>query len=121
MENFLNDTKSLLKKSGGFIFHEYGPKDKNGTEYSNRACMIELEFDKNDVKENIISLTIENYVETKTYTPEQICYVFCKEIKKNQVYIKLFMKSNKNGKNVVCVSFHFVEYPIMNFPYAKKT
>ncbi|MDE6774948.1 MAG: hypothetical protein K2J37_01375 [Ruminococcus sp.] len=120
MEKFLDDMKSLLKQSGRFKFHEDGPKDKRGTEYSNRACMIELEFDKNDVKENIMSLTVENYVETKLYNPEKICYVFCKEIKINQVYIKLFIKSNKNGKNVVCVSFHFVEHPIIYFPYAKK-
>lgn len=120
VEKFLDDTKSLLEESEGFIFYEYGPKEKRGTEYSNRACMVELGFDKNDIKEIIMSLTIENYVETKTYTLNQICYVFCKKIKKNQVYIKLFIKSNKNGRIAVCVSFHFVEYPIMNFPYAKK-
>lgn len=89
--------------------------------YTNRATMVELGYNLEDVVEEIKSLKIEDYLETlidKKEGTEKNFYCFIKYIQSRQVYIKIKI-AEKNDNQIFCVSFHFAEYSVAieEFPY----
>lgn len=87
--------------------------------FSTKYCMTKLGFDKTDIIKQLKNLKIENYVETcndKRKIKSNPYYIFDKFIDNKEVYIKVKIESY-NNKRVLCMSFHFAEYHITNFPY----
>lgn len=78
-----------------------------------------LNYDKEDVKNELLDLKLENYVETlfdvKNLTGPRL-YVFIKQIEKRDVYIKIKIRQAEN-KQVFCISFHFARFKNSKYPY----
>lgn len=82
--------------------------------------LVELEFDKYDVMNELLKLEISDYLETFIDDKDNSLppfYAFAKEIKNRDVYIKVKIRDRRNH-NVFCVSFHFARYPFpQKLPY----
>lgn len=74
--------------------------------------LLDLNFDVRDVIKELTSLELCNYSETlldKDNNNPPKLYVFGKEIKGKEVYIK-FKIREMESKKVICVSFHYSEH-----------
>jgi hypothetical protein len=94
-------------------------RDDKPYKFTNEYCLSILDFDIEDVKKELKSLKIENYLRTKkdenNKKYNEYYYEFGKNIQNKKVYIKVKIVSRDN-KQVLCISFHFPEYE-MKFPY----
>lgn len=79
--------------------------DFSNTIYSNQNTLLYLNYNHNDVINEINQLTISDYYETimDVVGNECLLYVFKKKIKGEDIYIKLTIK---NDKIIFCISFH---------------
>ena len=80
---------------------------------------MDLEISPIKRKEIIEKLTFEDYSEGPLEEKMRgilPMWVFGKEIKGNEVYIKISMGTANS--NVICISFHLAEYP-MNYPFKR--
>lgn len=108
VEYFLTEFKFKLD-FWGLIYRS--DRDKN------KITLLELDFDIQKVRRVLENLETKDYVEGPT---EDTLYrispmwIFGKEIKGREVYIKISM-GNENDK-VLCISFHFAEF-ILIFPF----
>lgn len=87
--------------------------------------MLELDYDTEDVFEELKSLTIEDYSESivdNIADGFKIFYVFGKQINGRDIYIKVRIKQRRRTADdfVFCVSFHFARHPITVYPYKRK-
>lgn len=97
------DLDILLKKKSE------SPEDPHTT----FNTLINLEFDKTDVRNEILALQISDYLETFIDDKDDTSppfYVFGRKIKNNEVYIKVKIRDRKTRK-VFCVSFHMARFP----------
>ncbi|MGF7186607.1 hypothetical protein GGQ84_002731 [Desulfitispora alkaliphila] len=81
--------------------------------YTTANTLLALEFDKNDVLNQLLALDIAEYMETFIDDKDNSLppfFAFAKSIKSKDVYIKAKIRDRKNCK-VFCVSFHFARYP----------
>lgn len=88
--------------------------------YSTSQTLIDLDYGPEDVVEKLRELSISEYYETLLDRDDEhppYLFVFAKNINGRQVYIKLKIKEGRAQK-VLCVSFHFSQYEITDFPYA---
>ncbi len=91
------------------------PKKKNELPtdpYTTFNTMLALDFDRHDVKNQLLSLDISEYMETFIDNKDNglpTFFAFGKTIKNREVYIKAKIRDRKNCK-VFCVSFHFARY-----------
>lgn len=109
IENFLQELKKLLQDKGTNLNIINNKK--------NIETLIQLNYNSEDVKNELMNIKTEEYVESVPDTKDGITLnIFSKTIKKQQIYIKVKISSKENGK-VLCLSFHFAEYPIKYFPY----
>jgi len=95
-------------------------KDEDDSDpYTTANTMLDLDYDTDDVKNEILSLNEKEYMETikddrdATRPP---FWVFSKTIKKKDVYIKVKIRDKRKNK-VFCVSFHYARFPVKNKPY----
>lgn len=98
------DLDILLKKSSEL------PTDP----YTTANTLLVLDFDKNDVVNQMLALDISEYLETFIDDKDNNLppfFAFGKRIKNREVYIKAKIRDRKNCK-VFCVSFHFARYPL---------
>ena len=88
--------------------------------YTTANTLLELDFDKNDVLNQLMALEISVYMETFIADMDSSLppfFAFAKSIQNRDVYIKAKIRDRKNCK-VFCVSFHFARYPFSkNLPY----
>lgn len=114
---FIRELRSILGDSRlKFILLDRTEKREK---FSTKYCMAKLGFDETDIIDQLKNLKIENYVETcndKRNIKSNPYYIFDKFIDNQEIYIKVKIESYDN-KRVLCMSFHFAEYPITNFPY----
>lgn len=103
--------KELKVKIGifGILFLDYRGK--------NQQALHDLEISPAKRKDIIATLEAEDYTEGPL--EEKMhgilpMWIFGKEVKKKEVYIKVSMGSENNS--AVCISFHIAEHP-MNYPY----
>lgn len=84
----------------------------------NQQTLHDLEISPTKRKEIISSLKVEDYQGPLDEKLRDILpmWVFGKQVKKKEVYIKVSMGNENNG--AVCISFHIAEYP-MNYPLKK--
>lgn len=123
VEQFLNKAKEILNDKNFDIKNNFSLKqvrERTGDD-RNRTTMIELGFNVKDVIGEIKKLSVKDYKETVIDNmpgKKNPFYCFVKFIDIDQVYIK-FKLSEVKGKQIFCVSFHFVDYPVADheFPY----
>ena len=107
-----NDLDILLKKK------TESPLDP----FTTVNTLLELDFDKEDIRNQLISLNPSYYLETIIDSKDDSLpafFAFVKVIKSRDIYIKVKIR-NKVSKKVFCVSFHFARYPVArSLPYAE--
>lgn len=126
IEGFLAEMKCVLLRPdfnirNDFLFVEQRASDDIDDAYNNVNTMLELEYDSQDVVEELKTLTIREYCESMVDTVTQdmnFLHVFGRKIQGRDVYIKVRMKQKSQTKKMVlCISFHFSRFPMGNFPY----
>jgi len=87
--------------------------------YTTKNTLLDLEYDEDDVKAEILTLLPCHYcktaVDTKRPTSPPFRF-FVKEIKGKDVYIKFKIRGIKK-KQMFCMSFHYPRWSIENRPY----
>ncbi len=96
-------------------------KSEHPTEpYTTSNTLLALDYDKNDVFNQLMSLDIREYMETFIDDLDSSLppfYAFAKVIKSKNVYIKVKIRDRQRRK-IFCVSFHFARYPFpQRLPY----
>lgn len=118
VEKFLGELKAILESDTFVIERDLDilPKKRNESAtdpYTTTNTMAALEFDANDVCEELKAITVEDYAETmlddRNVTAPPF-FVFYRNIQTRDVYIKVKIRDRATGK-VFCVSFHFARYP----------
>jgi hypothetical protein len=88
--------------------------------YTTANTLLALDFDKQDVLNQLLALELSEYFETFIDDLDNSLppfFAFAKEIKNKDVYIKAKIRDRQNCK-VFCVSFHFARYPFpIDLPY----
>ena len=112
VETYLKELKVKIKIFG-MLFHDGRGK--------NQQTLHDLEISPAKRKEIIGSLKAEDYsqgpLDEKMHGILPM-WVFGKQVKKKEVYIKVSMGIENN--RAVCISFHIAEHPL-NFPFKKQT
>lgn len=90
------------------------------TNPKNANTLLALEFKRVHVKETLRELKLEDYSQgpfpDKLYHNSDM-WVFGKNIKKREVYIKIQLGAQDS--EAICISFHFPDHP-MNYPFKKE-
>jgi hypothetical protein len=110
IEHFLNDFKQKMN-FWNLIMHS------NRLDKKNALTMLELELNIEKLKKILNDLKVSDYSEgpkPDTLYKGKDLWVFGKEIKNREVYIKITVGEPANP--VICISFHFSEYA-MKYPY----
>lgn len=118
VEQFLSELKAILESDKFVIERDLDilPKKRNESAkdlYTTTNTMAALEFDANDVCEELKAITVEDYAETMLDDRNEAAppfFVFYRNIQTRYVYIKVKIRDRATGK-VFCVSFHFARYP----------
>lgn len=87
--------------------------------FTTENTMIDLDYDSEDVKNELIALTSRDYLETIIDNEDSSrppFWAFWKSIKGKEVYIKVKIRSKVTNK-IFCVSFHYPRYPLKRRPY----
>jgi hypothetical protein len=109
IETFLSHLQSLVKEKGAKILDR--PE--------NRSMLDIIEFNQLDIENTLLSLTKSDYCEGPVPDdkdrPDDV-WIFGRNIKGHDVYIKLAIVEKKKRKNVVCISFHEPTHPLY-YPY----
>lgn len=117
LKNILNDKEFNLKRDLDILLKK---KNENPLDqYTTMNTLAELNYDKEDIKRELLNLSIEDYIETLIDIKEingPKLYVFIKYIIGKAVYIKIKIRSIQNRK-IFCISFHFARYENFNYPY----
>ena len=117
LKNILTDKKFNINTDLDILLRKSG--EKFNDPYTTQNTLLELGYDKEDIKTELLSLRIGNYANTlidKGDTNVPPFYVFYKEIQGRQVYVKIKIR-NKNNLKIFCISFHFAKYVYDKFPY----
>lgn len=108
---FLKDIREPLIRDGFLL-----QKRKDG---ANEQTLLDLDFDRDDIIREILSLEVEDYVYSipDMIKPHEESYkVFHKIIKSKEIYIKIKLKKVKE-RFVYCMSFHEARYSETDFPH----
>jgi hypothetical protein len=118
IEIFLNEMKNILETSTFDLERNLiigkGAKEKIN---KNAQTMADLDFDKQDVKNELLKLQISDYYHTlpdsqRDNVPD--FHVFFVIIQGREVYIKVRIQKINT---IFCISFHFAEHSPGRFPY----
>ncbi len=121
VNNFLTNLKQILTSNQydlDILPRKKGedPLDPCTTENT----MQDLGYDTDDVKNDLLSLTEKDYIETILDDKDSSrppFWVFGKTVKNNKdVYIKVKIRNKYTGK-LFCVSFHYPKHPLKSSPY----
>lgn len=86
----------------------------------NIETLVALDIPGIKRKDIIKTLKVENYSEGPIKDAINLLgdmWVFGKDIKNQEIYIKISL--GQPNKDVICISFHFSEFP-MSYPYKKQ-
>jgi hypothetical protein len=111
VERFLKDFKTKMKIYRIIFWDDRG---------KNTQALLDLEITPVRRREVIESLNTEDYSQgplEEKMSGMLPMWVFGKELKKTEVYIKICMGAANS--NVICISFHPSEHP-MNYPFKLK-
>ena len=128
VEDFLVEMKGILLAASfdpekDFIFQEERAQDDPDDEFTNANTILALDYDYEDIIEELKTLTIEEYCESMVDTVSKdlsFWHIFGRKIQNRDVYIKVRIKQRKRGSRFVfCISFHFARHILADFPYRK--
>ncbi|QSE96502.1 hypothetical protein [Fulvivirga lutea] len=108
VEQFLKEFKEKLKLTKVYF------RDDRG---KNAQTLADLEIRPIDREKTLLELEFEDYAEgplEDTLYNKSDMWVFGKEIKDKEIYIKISIGFGEGG--VICISFHIAERP-MNYPF----
>lgn len=108
VEKFLKELKVKMQVFGILFLDDRG---------KNQQTLHDLEISPDKRKEVIANLRPEDYSEGPLEEKMRgilPMWVFGKEVKQKEVYIKISMGSENS--QTICISFHLAEHP-MNYPY----
>lgn len=119
VRHFLEDVKCTLTNPAFDFNQDFHIKRLKFKEnpldpLTTQNTLIELGFDLTDVINTILSLEVNNYLETvldDKPSETQPFYAFVKSINHRDIYIKIKVRHNIRS-SVFCVSFHFARFPI---------
>jgi hypothetical protein len=89
--------------------------------YKNFVTLADLGYDSVDIKNELLSITLQDYSETmfdKREVTTPLFRVFSKYVNNKEVYIKIKLKGNADSQ-VFCISFHYAENK-MSTPHGKR-
>lgn len=117
---FLREIKHILSLEDCELDILLKKKDEDDSDpYTTANTMLDLDYDTDDVKNEILSLSQKEYIETikdNKDTTRPPFWVFGKAIKKRDIYIKVKIRDKRSNK-VFCVSFHYARFPLKSKPY----
>lgn len=125
VKNFIIELKEILSDSDFNVDSDLDILLKKKSElptdpYTTANTLLELDFDRHDVFNQLLSLQISNYMETLIDDLNNSLppfYAFAKVIKNKDVYIKVKIRDGQRRK-IFCISFHFARYPFQQrLPY----
>lgn len=124
VEKFLLALKEILLNPNFNINKDLDILLKKKTEdpldpYTTQNTLNKLDYDNEDVKNELLNLRLENYIETLFDYKDNKSpnfYVFIRSIKNRDVYIKVKIR-NIQKRKVFCISFHFARFKNEKFPY----
>jgi hypothetical protein len=105
VNNFLQEFKEIVTTGRGL---DIIPRPINN------ATILMLGLTRNAVKNELLSLTVEDYCygpEPDQDQPGEL-WIFGKEINTHDIYIKLKIAKVNNIKIAKCISFHEAQHPI---------
>lgn len=104
VENFLRDFKIKL----GIWGLEF-----KGDRKKNRDTLLKLEITAKDVQNYLKLLKVTNYCSgpEKDTENDKEFWVFGMDVDTEEIYIKINIGQTNN--NVICISFHIAEYPLV--------
>ena len=116
---FLKELKEVLTNSNFDVSKDLDILPKKSSElptdpYTTGNTLLALDFDRNDVLNQLLALDISEYLETFIDDKNSSLppfFAFGKSIKNKDVYIKTKIRDRINCK-VFCVSFHFARYSL---------
>ena len=125
IEGFLAEMQGILTDDNfdierDFDFVTTRASDEPDDECTNMNTLLELEYDSSDVVEELKTLSIQEYTESMLDNRAEgihFFHVFGRRIQGRDVYIKVRLKDNSEGKYVFCISFHFARRIFDDFPY----
>lgn len=120
VKEFLEELKEILNSDNCILDILPKKKDEDPEDpYTTENTMGDLDYDSEDVKNELKVLSEKEYIETirdnKDITRPPF-WVFGKQINEKEVYIKVKIRNKLNNK-VFCVSFHYARYPLKNRPF----
>ena len=104
VEQFLSELKAILESDTFVIERDLDilPKKESATDpYTTINTMADLEFDTNDVCEELKAITVEDYAETMLDNRNVAAppfFVFYRNIQTRDVYIKVKIRDRATGK-----------------------
>lgn len=120
VKNFLTNLKHVLTSDKCELDILPRKKDEDPLDpCTTENTMLDLDYDTDDVKDELLSLTQKDYLETvldDKNSSKPPFWVFGKTIKCKEVYIKVKIRDQARYK-VFCVSFHYSRYPLKDKPY----
>ena len=120
VEEFLEELKEILNSENCEL--DILPKKKQeapNDPYTTENTMLSLDYDTEDVKNELKLLCKEDYIETiidNKNSSKPPFWVFGKEISSKEIYIKVKIR-NKERNKVFCVSFHYARFALKNRPF----
>lgn len=120
VNSFLTDLKQILISTQYEL--DILPRKKNEDPedpLTTENTMLDLDYDSEDVRNELLSLTTNDYIETIVDDKDNNrppFWVFGKLVKDKDVYIKVKIRNKKTNK-VFCVSFHYPRHPFKSRPY----
>ncbi|MCR4889666.1 MAG: hypothetical protein K5979_10905 [Ruminococcus sp.] len=122
IQKVLDKIAKKLKDEGtnGFSLIKNRKNEEKDLKFTNVYCLNTLEYDDEDVMNEILNLKVTDYYENvfdRNGEKPDVLHIFIKEIINKQVYIKLKIKEIGERDIVLCISFHFAEHYISKLPY----
>ena len=118
---YLTDLKHILTSVPHDLDIMPRKKDEDPLDlYTTENTMLDLDYDTEDVKNELLSLTEKDYIETivdDKGSSRPPFRVFGKLVKNKEVYIKTKIRI-KTTNQVFCVSFHYPRRSLKKGPYS---
>lgn len=119
VQKVLNEVKKIIENKSfdiekNFEFKRKRFKDDPLDPYNNNNTLLDLDYDIQDVVNEVHSLKIQNFYNIMLDDKpdrQKPFYEFIKEINGKQVYIKLKINEVDNQK-ILCVSFHYAKHEV---------